>query len=73
METKTNKTILSSFKEYMKLQLDEIFSDFNKWVKGERFKHPPTNEEVIENYLENGGPEHFAETHGIEKEKSKDE
>jgi hypothetical protein len=67
METKTNKTVLSSFKEYMKSQLDEIFSDFNKWVTGERVKHPPTNEEIIKNYLENGGPEHFAETHGVAK------
>jgi len=69
MEMKTNKTILSSFREYMKLQLEEMFSDFNRWVTGERFKHPPTDEEIVKNYLEKGGPEHFAETHAIaEKE-----
>ena len=67
METKTNKTVLSSFKEYMKSQLDEIFGDFNKWVTGERVKHPPTAEEIVKNYLENGGPEHFAETHDVAK------
>ncbi len=65
MGTNARKTVLSSFKEYMKAQLDEIFSPFNKWVTGEKVNHPPSEKELAKNYVDNGGPERFAETHTI--------
>ncbi len=65
MMTNAKKTILRSLKEYLELQLREILSDFNRWVTGEKVRHSPTEDELATNYLENGGPERFAETHAF--------
>lgn len=49
-----------SFFERMWAQIQEALGDFNRWCAGERLGHPPTDNEALDHYLHNGGPEDFA-------------
>ena len=50
-------------KEYLELEKQEMLSPENKWFAGEKLGHPPTDQEAEMYYVENGGPEGFAQRH----------
>lgn len=50
------------------IQVNEIFSDFNRWVTGQKVKHDPTSAELSENYVESGRPAEIARMLGEEPE-----
>jgi len=54
---------LLPLKEYLKLEEEEILSPFNEYVTGEALKRPVTKKDMEEHYVENKGPENFAQKH----------
>jgi len=61
------KTILSSFQEYMERQICEILGEFNMWLAGEKLGHPPTKEEAVMHYILYGGAKNFAERYSYKE------
>lgn len=52
-----------SLEEYQRKQKEEALSDENKYFAGEKLGHSPNPDEAVLHYANNGGAEHFAETH----------
>ncbi|MEK7477862.1 MAG: hypothetical protein AAB645_00640 [Patescibacteria group bacterium] len=53
-------------KTRLAIQLNEIFSPFNKWVTGEKVEHNPTPAELSDNYIKSGRAAEISQT--LEKE-----
>lgn len=70
---KESEKIPLPLREYLELEKEEMLSAENKWFAGEKLGHSPTDQEAEMYYVENGGPEGFAERHllkaRIEEEK----
>ena len=54
-----------SFREYMRLQIQEITTGFNRWVTGINLDKDPTDEECAKHYARNKGMEDFNKRHEI--------
>lgn len=59
--------VVLSQEEYMRRQIEEMFSAENKRSAQEALGHEPTKKELEWWYIEHGGPENFAKRYVQEK------
>ena len=59
--------VVLSQEEYMRRQIEEMFSAENKYFAWKKLGHEPTDKEVEWWYIEHGGPEDFAKRYVQEK------
>jgi len=52
-----------SLEAYINEQVEEINSDFNRWVTAEKLGRDPTRTELAANYIKTGGAKRHAQKH----------